>query len=85
MWHRRAISDAGERNGRSRPRLYDRKMKSMIAYILAGGRSSRMGADKAFLELAGKPLILRAFEVAREAVPDVKIVGDPENLRPLVR
>jgi molybdopterin-guanine dinucleotide biosynthesis protein A len=65
--------------GRSRPRLYDRKMKSMVAYILAGGRSSRMGADKAFLELAGKPLILRAFEVAREAVPDVKIVGDPRK------
>ncbi len=38
-----------------------------------------MGADKAFLELAGKPLILRAIEVAREAVAVVKIVGDPRK------
>jgi molybdopterin-guanine dinucleotide biosynthesis protein A len=36
-----------------------------------------MGTDKALLKLTGKPLIVRAIEVAREAVPDVKIVGDP--------
>jgi len=54
-------------------------MKSIAAFILAGGRSSRMGADKAFLELAGKPLIVRAVEVAREAVTEVKIVGDPQK------
>lgn len=60
-------------------RLYDRKMKSTTAYVLAGGRSSRMGADKAFLELAGKALIARAIEKAREAMRDVKIVGDPRK------
>lgn len=38
-----------------------------------------MGADKAFLELAGKPLIVRAVEVAREAVRDARIVGDPRK------
>ena len=38
-----------------------------------------MGADKAFLELAGKPLIVRAVEVARGVMPDVKIVGDPRK------
>lgn len=38
-----------------------------------------MGADKAFLELAGKPLILRAVELIREVVPDLKIVADPRK------
>src|ERR1700759_2142962 len=51
-------------------------MKS-TTWILAGGRSSRMGTDKAFLELAGKPLIVRAIELAHEVTPEVKIVGDP--------
>ena len=30
--------------------------------ILAGGKSSRMGADKGLLELGGKPLITYAFQ-----------------------
>jgi molybdopterin-guanine dinucleotide biosynthesis protein A len=59
--------------------LYDRKMKSVAAFILAGGRSSRMGADKTLLELAGKPLILRAVEIAREVSTYVKIIGDPQK------
>src|SRR5207248_6652811 len=36
-------------------------------------------ADKGFLELAGKPLIVRAIEVARETVPEAMIVGDPRK------
>jgi molybdopterin-guanine dinucleotide biosynthesis protein A len=51
----------------------------VAAFILAGGRSSRMGTDKAFLELAGKPLIARAVELAHEVADDVKIVGEPEK------
>jgi molybdopterin-guanine dinucleotide biosynthesis protein A len=41
-----------------------------------------MGADKAFLELAGKALIVRAVELAREIVPEVTIVGDPQKFAP---
>ena len=32
------------------------------AVILAGGKSSRMGSDKAAVMLGGKPLLLRAIE-----------------------
>jgi molybdopterin-guanine dinucleotide biosynthesis protein A len=38
-----------------------------------------MRTDKAFLELAGKPLISLALELAREAATDVRIVGDSER------
>ncbi len=36
------------------------------AVILAGGKSKRMGRDKAWLEVGGKPLIGRQIEFARE-------------------
>jgi len=37
------------------------------AVILAGGKSSRMGRDKAFLEFEGTPLLARQVKLAREA------------------
>jgi len=37
------------------------------AVILAGGKSSRMGRDKAFLEFEGAPLLARQVKLAREA------------------
>lgn len=45
-------------------------------YVLAGGRSSRMGSDKALLALGGKPLLQRVADAVREAVGAVVIVGD---------
>jgi molybdenum cofactor guanylyltransferase len=54
-------------------------MNSVAAFILSGGKSSRMGSDKAWLELAGKPLIARAVELARQVSDEVKIVGDPQR------
>ena len=54
-------------------------MKSIGAFVLAGGRSSRMGTDKALLELGGRPLIVRALELAREVAHDVTIVGNSEK------
>lgn len=43
------------------------------AFILIGGRSSRLGSDKAFVELGGKTLTTRAVDVVREAFPESRI------------
>jgi molybdopterin-guanine dinucleotide biosynthesis protein A len=48
----------------------------VAAFILAGGKSTRMGADKAFVLLDGRTLLARALEVARSVTRDVRIVGD---------
>lgn len=48
--------------------------------ILAGGLSSRMGRDKSFVELAGKPLIAHVIErVSQLALPIMIITNDPES------
>ena len=41
-------------------------MHQVPVYILAGGRSSRFGSDKARAEIAGKPLIVHVAESLRE-------------------
>jgi len=49
---------------------------NLSAFILAGGRSSRMGSDKAFLDFEGRTLLARALALARSVSPEVQIVGD---------
>lgn len=44
------------------------------AVILAGGKSNRMGRDKVFLPLAGKPLFEYVFEVCRGIFQEVIVV-----------
>ena len=51
-------------------------MNDIAAFILAGGKSTRMGADKAFVALDGRTLLARALEIARSVTEDVHIVGD---------
>jgi molybdopterin-guanine dinucleotide biosynthesis protein A len=43
--------------------------------ILAGGRSSRMGADKALLEIDGETMLMRTSRVVSAVVSEVLIVG----------
>jgi molybdopterin-guanine dinucleotide biosynthesis protein A len=52
---------------------------SRIGFVLAGGKSSRMGvgADKAFLEFGGQTLLDRALAVMGTVCDRVTIVGDP--------
>jgi molybdopterin-guanine dinucleotide biosynthesis protein A len=49
------------------------------AFILTGGASTRMGADKALLELEGVPLLLRTANLLAPLVPSVTVVGAPER------
>ena len=49
-------------------------------YVLAGGKSSRMGRDKALLEINGEPLIARATAKLRKVCAEVCILGDKPEL-----
>lgn len=46
----------------------------LTAIILAGGKSSRMGQDKAMLPVDGIPLLLRVYQVAAACADTVYIV-----------
>jgi molybdopterin-guanine dinucleotide biosynthesis protein A len=52
---------------------------SRMGFVLAGGKSSRMGptVDKAFLDFRGQTLLDRALGVMGAACGRVAIVGDP--------
>ena len=48
-------------------------MIDVDAFILIGGRSSRLGRDKAVAEVGGKTLAQRAFQTATEAFPNSRV------------
>src|SRR5436190_19307235 len=48
-------------------------------YILAGGKSSRFGSDKARAEIDGEPLLARIVRVLKPAAKNFTIVADAEN------
>lgn len=59
--------------------VYDRGMNERRAFVLAGGQSTRMGADKALVEFDGRTLLERALSLARNVCGDVQIVGGKEK------
>jgi molybdenum cofactor guanylyltransferase len=54
----------------------------LTVFILAGGKSTRMGTDKAFVDYDGRTLLARALDLARSVTPEVRIVGSPEKFSP---
>lgn len=48
-------------------------------YVLAGGKSSRMGRDKAFLEIGGKDFVKNAVDILKPNCEQVKIVLNPNQ------
>jgi molybdopterin-guanine dinucleotide biosynthesis protein A len=67
--------------------VYDCAMENasagdVTAFILAGGKSTRMSVDKAFVDYDGRTLLARALDLARSVTPDVRIAGSQEKFAP---
>ncbi len=48
--------------------------------ILSGGKSARMGQDKAFIEIEGIPIIQRIYHLFKDLFQEVIIVTNQKNL-----
>jgi len=83
FWARREI---GLRNQIPVWEVYDRRMGApapkLTAFILAGGKSARMGADKAFVKYDGRTLLARALDLVHSITPRVFVVGNREKFAP---
>jgi molybdopterin-guanine dinucleotide biosynthesis protein A len=57
-----------------------RTESARMGFLLAGGKSSRMGADKAFLDFGGQTLLERALTSMSAVCDRIAVVGDPARL-----
>ncbi len=72
-WDNASVANAG---------VYHRAVSTpseLTAFVLAGGKSTRMGTDKAFVTFDGQTLLARALKAARSVTGDVYIVGSREK------
>jgi molybdopterin-guanine dinucleotide biosynthesis protein A len=56
------------------------EVRDVAGFVLAGGRSTRMGQDKARVDFDGQPLIARALEILRRAGLAPAIAGSRAGL-----
>ncbi len=52
----------------------DRPDPTLSGVVLAGGRSARLGCNKALLELEGRPLVARTLDVLAQLTDDIIVV-----------
>src|SRR5580700_10734966 len=64
----------------SRPGSTAAQEMDAVGFVLAGGRSSRMGTDKALVRLCGQPLVAHAVEILRVAGLAVSVAGGAQAL-----
>ena len=57
----------------------DIRADDVVGFILAGGKSTRMGMDKAFVGFDGCTLLARALDLVRSVTSNVCIVGAQEK------
>lgn len=51
-----------------------------VGFVLAGGRSSRMGSEKALVQFAAEPLVVHALRILRDAGLTTSIAGARSEL-----
>ena len=59
--------------------VYYHGVDSVTGFVLAGGESSRMGQDKAFMQLGGRTLLAHALERLQAAAGNAWIVGSAKK------
>ena len=57
--------------------------RQIAGFVLAGGESSRMGQDKALLELGGAPLVVRTARLVESVAGPATVIGNAELFAPL--
>src|SRR5271154_3497903 len=58
-----------------------RRAEKFAGFVLAGGQSSRMGRDKAMLEIDGASMIRRAINLVRSVGIEPVVVGSPGEFK----
>jgi molybdopterin-guanine dinucleotide biosynthesis protein A len=58
-------------------------MSDVAGFVTAGGRSSRMGKDKAWLELAGRPMIEHVIAALQPVTCGVSIIANDSEYQKL--